>query len=63
MAHMFPDSIPLMHFNMFAAWTPTRVSTDNISAIERKFLERREEYQASGRGYVDIQSTKVLELA
>lgn len=59
MAHMFPDSMPFLHFNAFAAWTPPRVSTENISDIEKKFLERREEYQSIGRGYVDIQSTRV----
>ena len=59
MGSLFPESLPTMHFNMFRAPIPPSNGPDNLSVIEKRLLSRRDQFGSTGRGYLDIQSTKV----
>lgn len=62
MGALFPESVPVMHFNAFSA--PTASGTDpkdltKYSAVEQRLLKAREEFSKTGMGYFMIQNTKV----
>jgi len=58
MGSLYPESIPTMHFNMFRCPPIPGISPDSFSDTEKRLLARNAEFAATGRGYLDIQSTK-----
>ncbi|EJD06707.1 alpha/beta-hydrolase [Fomitiporia mediterranea MF3/22] len=58
MACLFPDSVTLMHFNMFRTTPVPNRDPSTFSAVEKRIVARGEQFAATGRGYNIIQSTK-----
>lgn len=55
----YPAAVRAMHFNMFRAPTPNDVNPNTFTDAEKHLIKRRAEFAESGRGYLEIQSTKV----
>ena len=60
MGCFFHESIPAAHFNMFRCPVRSKVDDSGLSEIERRLITRRQQFEGTGRGYVEIQSTKVM---
>ena len=56
---MYPENVPLIHFNMFCIAHAPDFDLEKCSANERRIIARMDEYMNSGKGYADIQNTKV----
>lgn len=57
--HLYPAEAPVLHFNMFRAPVIPDLDPTSFSPGEQKALQRSDEFTKYGRGYNDIQSTKV----
>ncbi|KIJ44826.1 hypothetical protein M422DRAFT_207769 [Sphaerobolus stellatus SS14] len=55
---LYPEQAPVLHFNMFRTPPIANFDMETLTVSEKNALRRREEFQESGRGYIDIQSTK-----
>ena len=58
MSSVFPESVPVVHFNMF--WTPPAPGADMsmFTEVEKRLIAAKEESAKNGFGYFVIQSTK-----
>lgn len=59
MGALFPESAPVLHFNMFFARPSSGLDTSKLSAVEKRLVESRTEFGKTGNGYFIIQNTKV----
>jgi len=55
---LYPEHAPVLHFNMFRTPPVPGFDERSLTSAERHALKRREMFQETGRGYIDIQSTK-----
>ncbi|KAL5498683.1 hypothetical protein ACEPAH_2038 [Sanghuangporus vaninii] len=55
---LFPESVLLMHFNMFRTPPAKNADPSSYTEIEKRVVARRQEFSATGTGYFEIQKTK-----
>lgn len=58
MGCLFPDSVSLMHFNMFRTVPVQNRDQSTLSEVEKRIVARGDEFAITGRGYNQIQATK-----
>ena len=58
MSSVFPESVPVVHFNMFRAPPAPGVDRSKYTDAEKRLVASKEEFDKSGFGYFAIQSTK-----
>lgn len=56
MSNLFADKLIAAHFNLFRSGEPG--PDEELSETEKMVIARRSHFRRTGRGYVDIQSTK-----
>ena len=57
---LYPKDAPVLHFNMFRSPLKNPAQQGTLTETEKRLIARRTEFGQNGRGYVEIQSTKVL---
>ena len=57
---LFPENAPLSLFNMFRCPAVTAFDYATASPTVKLFMDNRAKFASKGRGYTEIQSTKVL---
>lgn len=59
MSNQYPESLLAVHFNVFLGPESDDEDTSHISAAELKQRDQKARFQSVGRGYSQIQNTKV----
>lgn len=59
MGSLYPEAVPVLHFNAFH--TPTAPDSDpsKYSAVEKRLVASKNEFSTKGHGYFTLQATKV----
>ena len=57
---LYPTEAPMLHFNMFRCAPVPGVDPHSLTQAERNALQRSNEFKETGRGYNEIQTTKVI---
>ncbi|EJD04936.1 alpha/beta-hydrolase [Fomitiporia mediterranea MF3/22] len=55
---LFPDSVTLSHFNLLFSRPAPEPNQSKYTELENRMLKKGSEFQATGSGYMQIQSTK-----